>query len=227
MSSKALTLELILAKTKSESIDSIKNLNLWNSDIEDLRLLRQMPRVEVLSLSVNKISSLKEFQNCKKLEELYLRKNNIREIYEIKYLMELSNLKVLWLWDNPICLLPYYRDYIIKSLPNLIKLDNNTISEEDRLIASRFDLNLGKSKEMDINLIPIVKGKSESFLGKQYQQQSFLNFEHKQQQSLNKENINLNYDHGKMEIIEYEDQKPRKQRELNKVYYISNSNSYS
>ena len=222
MSSKALNPDLILARTKSDSIESIKNLNLWNNDIEDLRLLRKMPNVEVLSLSVNRISSLKEFENCKKLQELYLRKNNINEISETKYLMGLTNLKVLWLWDNPISLLPYYRDYIIKSLPNLVKLDNNTISEEDRLIASKFDLNsvIPKDKERAIPIIPIAKMKSESMMGgKQYQQQFFIksDFQH---QLLNKENINSNYDGKNTESIEYEDQKPLKERELMDKVFI-------
>lgn len=32
-----------------------------------MKLLRNMPNVEVLSLSVNKISTLKEFSHCAKL----------------------------------------------------------------------------------------------------------------------------------------------------------------
>lgn len=35
------------------------------------------------------------------IQELYLRKNNIADIREIKYLMKLPALKVLWLHDNP------------------------------------------------------------------------------------------------------------------------------
>ena len=41
-----------------------------------------MPNVEIVSLSVNSICSLREFGNCKKLKELYLRKNNVTDLTE-------------------------------------------------------------------------------------------------------------------------------------------------
>jgi hypothetical protein len=41
-------------------------------------------------------------------------------------------LKVLWLWDNPICLHPNYRQYIVKMLPALVKLDNTAVTPEER-----------------------------------------------------------------------------------------------
>ena len=46
--------------------------------------------------------------------------------------LSLSNLKVLWLWDNPICQHPLYRQYAIKLLPNLVKLDSTSVSPEER-----------------------------------------------------------------------------------------------
>jgi len=60
-----------------------------------------MPNLEVLSLSVNKIATLKEIGNCPKLKELYLRKNSISNLSEIRHLVPLNNLKVLWFSDNP------------------------------------------------------------------------------------------------------------------------------
>ena len=48
-----------------------------------------MPSLEVLSLSLNKISSLKDFRYCLKLRQLFLRKNNIHDINEIRYLVNL------------------------------------------------------------------------------------------------------------------------------------------
>ncbi|CAG9314938.1 unnamed protein product [Blepharisma stoltei] len=129
---KPLTEELVLSRSKAESLDSVKNLNLWGNDIDDVRILRDMPNVEVLSLSVNKIASLREFRNCPKLTELYLRKNLIADVSEVRYLQNLPNLKVLWLWDNPCAENPNYRQYIISHLPNLSKLDNQAITPEER-----------------------------------------------------------------------------------------------
>jgi hypothetical protein len=38
--SKKLTTQLILAKTKSDNLINLKNLNLWGNDLDDLALLR-------------------------------------------------------------------------------------------------------------------------------------------------------------------------------------------
>ncbi len=35
------------------------------------------------------------------MQELYLRKNCIADLREIKYLLDLPHLKSLWLYDNP------------------------------------------------------------------------------------------------------------------------------
>jgi Leucine-rich repeat (LRR) protein len=130
-----LTPELIIAKTKTESLHLVKNLNLWGNNIDDLKVLRQMPNLEVLSLSVNKISTLKDFATCQKLQELYLRKNNITDITEVRYLTNLPNLKVLWLWDNPCAETANYREIVINALPNLVKLDNTNITSEEKVNA--------------------------------------------------------------------------------------------
>ncbi len=63
-----------------------------------------------------------------RLKELYLRKNHISDISEIRHLIDLPELKVLWLCDNPCANIPNYREIVIKCLPNLEKLDNTPIS---------------------------------------------------------------------------------------------------
>lgn len=78
---------------------------------------------EVLSLSVNHVSTLVHLQYCPKLSELYLRKNEIMDLSEILYLRHLRRMKVLWLADNPCAELPFYRAYILHHLPNLSKID--------------------------------------------------------------------------------------------------------
>lgn len=65
---KELTYDLIVSKTKSNNLESIKNLNLWGNELENLSILEKMPNLEVISLSVNKISSLKDFRHCYKLQ---------------------------------------------------------------------------------------------------------------------------------------------------------------
>ena len=142
MIGKKLTPEIIIQKAKSDKFEMIKNLNLWGNDLQDISIIRELSNVEVLSLSVNSISTLADFSYCHQLSELYLRKNFISNFSELKHLKNLQNLKVLWLCDNPCSNLPNYRIAVIKLLPQLVKLDNSLITEEERIQAQNLELNL-------------------------------------------------------------------------------------
>ena len=130
--SKKLSRELIAQKVKSDRIESIRNLNLWGSNIEDISIIEEMPSLEIVSLSVNKIRTLRPFANLQNLKELYLRQNLISNLNEIKYLTDCPNLSILWLSQNPICDNPNYRAVVICVLPQLQKLDDIAITEEER-----------------------------------------------------------------------------------------------
>ena len=130
--SKKLSRELIAQKVKSDRIESIRNLNLWGSNIEDISIIEEMPSLEIVSLSVNKIRTLRPFANLQNLRELYLRQNLISNLNEIKHLTDCQNLSVLWLSQNPICDNPNYRAVVICVLPQLQKLDDIAITDEER-----------------------------------------------------------------------------------------------
>jgi hypothetical protein len=127
-----LTKDQILQKHQKSDISQIKNINFWGCDIEDLSILKDMQTLEVISLSVNKITTLKHFEQCKNLTELYLRKNFIADLEELNYLSNIKNLKILWLGENPCCEDPNYRIFTIKAIPSLLKLDNIPVSKEER-----------------------------------------------------------------------------------------------
>ena len=95
-----------------------------------------MSALEVLSVSVNSISTLKDIGECLNLKELYIRRNCVESLDEIDYLTPLRNLKIIWLAENPVATLPGYRNYVLNKLPNLEKLDNVEITFEDRQAAS-------------------------------------------------------------------------------------------
>lgn len=135
--SKSLSAEVVLLRTKAGTLENVKHLNLWGNDIDNVSILRQMPNLEVVSLSVNKLTSLQDFAHCAKLSELYLRKNCISELSEVKFLGKLRDLKVLWLWDNPCAESVSYRQTVISLLPGLLKLDNQPVTAEERAQASR------------------------------------------------------------------------------------------
>jgi Leucine-rich repeat (LRR) protein len=119
-----LTETLVLGKTRVDSLKNVKNLNLWGQTLSDISILQEMVNVEVVSMSVNNINSLKDFENCNKLTELYLRKNDIADLTEVAYIKHLPFLKVLWLCGNPCADVDDYRLKVISVLEKLEKLDD-------------------------------------------------------------------------------------------------------
>nr|XP_022316555.1 protein C21orf2-like [Crassostrea virginica] len=127
-----LTEGLVLAKTRAVDLDGVTKLNFWGSEISDISVVRSMPNLEVCSVSVNSISTLRDFARCKQLTELYIRKNKIETLSEIYYLKNLSRLRNLWLADNPCAERKNYRATVLRTLPTLQKLDNVVVTDEDR-----------------------------------------------------------------------------------------------
>ncbi|KAF5298747.1 hypothetical protein FQR65_LT09616 [Abscondita terminalis] len=134
---KRLTEEMVIARSKLSDLSKVKRLNCWGSELVDVSLLRKMPSVEVLSLSINKINSLGDFQFCGALQELYIRQNDIRELNQICYLQSLPNLKNLWLDENPCAAGEGYRMTVLRTLPQLQKLDNVSVTQEELREATR------------------------------------------------------------------------------------------
>lgn len=135
--SKKLTIELITQKAKTDHLENIKSINLWGNNLDDITLIQEMKQLKVISLSVNKISSLKPFKDLTNLKELSLRNNEIFDFNELSYLMSCHNLRVLWLLENPIAESRDYRLKVIQMLPQLTKLDNIIINEDERNEAKR------------------------------------------------------------------------------------------
>uniref|UniRef100_A0A7N4PF95 Cilia- and flagella-associated protein 410 n=1 Tax=Sarcophilus harrisii TaxID=9305 RepID=A0A7N4PF95_SARHA len=105
----------------------------WGSRLTDISICRSLPSIEVITLSVNSISSLEPVSHCPNLSELYLRKNSIPSLDELFYLKELPRLRVLWMAENPCCGSDprQYRMTVLRNLPGLQKLDNQTVTEEE------------------------------------------------------------------------------------------------
>ena len=83
----------------------------------------QMTRLFVVLFSFSLCVFLLFTLSGPRLRELYLRKNNIRDINEIGCLKNLPGLRVLWLSDNPCANVEKYRMTVLKNLPKLTKLD--------------------------------------------------------------------------------------------------------
>lgn len=133
----ALSESLVLQKTKLDKLEQVKNLNLWGSDLIDVSMLPRLPNLEVLALSVNHVTTLKDIGLCTNVRELYLRKNDISDLAEVHHLSKLPFLQVLWLVDNPVAAHPEYRLFTIRSCPTLKQFDNIEVSPQERAQAER------------------------------------------------------------------------------------------
>ena len=149
--SKKLTAEYIKMRTKCDRLEGIKNLNLWGCDLEDISIVKDLGNLEVVSLSINRIKQLKFFANLKFLRELYIRKNMISDISEVLYLKKCNNLRTLWLNENPLADSKNYRNYVIKNLPQIIKLDDVPITAEERNYANNLNLDDLENSEEEEN----------------------------------------------------------------------------
>uniref|UniRef100_A0A8D0IAD5 Cilia- and flagella-associated protein 410 n=1 Tax=Sus scrofa TaxID=9823 RepID=A0A8D0IAD5_PIG len=128
-----LTRKMVLSRAKASELHNVRKLNCWGSRLTDISICREMPSLEVITLSVNSISTLEPVSRCRQLSELYLRKNRIPSLAELFYLKGLPRLRVLWLAENPCCgACPHlYRMTVLRNLPHLQKLDNQTVTEEE------------------------------------------------------------------------------------------------
>eukprot|EP01105_Mastigella_eilhardi_P017230 TRINITY_DN3961_c0_g1_i2.p1 TRINITY_DN3961_c0_g1~~TRINITY_DN3961_c0_g1_i2.p1 ORF type:complete len:436 (-),score=83.72 TRINITY_DN3961_c0_g1_i2:577-1857(-) len=123
---------MVLAKIRVENLMQVRNLNLWGNELTDISILAEMPNLEVVSLSINKISSLSVFAKCPNIAEIYVRKNEIADLREVKYLQNNRKLRILWLGSNPCAQLPNYRLKVLHLLPQLQKLDDADVSNDER-----------------------------------------------------------------------------------------------
>ncbi|XP_039307091.1 acidic leucine-rich nuclear phosphoprotein 32 family member A isoform X2 [Solenopsis invicta] len=144
-----LTEEMVVARTRVSDFSAVKKLNCWGTELTDVSILRKMQNVEVLSLSINNINTLADFQYCHKLQDLFIRRNNIKDLNEVCYLQGLPNLRNLWLGENPCAESSGYRLAVLRVLPNLEKLDDKIVSPEEVQSAMTFGRPLIHPLEVD------------------------------------------------------------------------------
>ena len=131
-----LTVDKILVLTGKTEHSEVIKLNAFALDIVTIRNLDIFDNLEIISLSLNKITTLNPFSKCQQLRELHLRKNRIEDLAEIAYLAELPHLHTLLLSDNPCCSAFKYRLKVIRTLKSLRKLDSTVIADDEYIDSS-------------------------------------------------------------------------------------------
>lgn len=120
-----------LHRARATCLENIRNLNVWGNELHNISIIRKMINIEVLNLSVNNIYTLEDLSFCPRIKELYLRRNKISSIDEIRFLKNLPNLQVLWLSDNACTNQDNYLYTVLRNLPNLKKLDSHLVTQEE------------------------------------------------------------------------------------------------
>uniref|UniRef100_A0A915BFH6 U2A'/phosphoprotein 32 family A C-terminal domain-containing protein n=1 Tax=Parascaris univalens TaxID=6257 RepID=A0A915BFH6_PARUN len=123
---------IVYSRTKA-AVDVVKKLNLWGCDIDNIELCARMTNLQVLSLSMNRVSCLEPLKHCTRLEELYLRRNAITSLNELEHLKSLKYLRTLWIDENPCTADNAHRSKVLMILPNLTKLDDKPVTVDDLL----------------------------------------------------------------------------------------------
>ena len=114
--SRKLTKEIIINRVGSDKLDSIKSLNLWGNNLDDITLISEMASLEILSLSSNQIKDIKVLKHLKNLKELYLKDNKISDFNQVEFLKNCKKLEILNLSENPISYQQNYKQKILEIL---------------------------------------------------------------------------------------------------------------
>ncbi|KEG12364.1 leucine rich repeat protein [Trypanosoma grayi] len=154
-----LTENLVLQKTKVDSIQRVRKLNVCAAQLTDIGVLRRACNLEVLSLSLNELGELGVLENCRRLCELYLRKNRVEDLNQVLHLSDSPQLAVLNLAENPICQDPNYRRFVIAAVGSLKRLDDIDILPQEREEAYRVFPNLHAIAPPPSMYCDAVKGK--------------------------------------------------------------------
>ncbi|SOV75658.1 dynein light chain 1 [Plasmodium sp. gorilla clade G3] len=125
-------------------LKNIEILSLGRNCIKKIQFLEDIGgTLKQLWLSYNYIDKLDNLQSLKKLQVLYIFHNKIKSIEEIDKLNTLPELVELGLKGNPIYegkTNEYMKLLILKKLPQLKIVDNETITEKQRNDALTFEI---------------------------------------------------------------------------------------
>ena len=64
MQANALEEAKVLAKARASTLLDVTSLNFWGQGLNDVSLVRLMPSLQIVSLTLNSITSLQDFEAC-------------------------------------------------------------------------------------------------------------------------------------------------------------------
>ena len=138
--------KIISIQNLSATNDQFACINLTDNSISEINMLPQLKRLKTLMLINNRISKVeKDFAiNCPFLKNLVLTNNKISDFEQIDNIASCQTLEKLYLLDNVVTKLKYYRLYVIYKLPKLRILDFQRVTKKEREEANKKFGNLNK-----------------------------------------------------------------------------------
>ncbi|GAB5031363.1 u2 small nuclear ribonucleoprotein a [Nannochloropsis oceanica] len=146
-------LKIPLIENLGVTQDQFDTIDLCDNEIKRLDNFPRMRRIKTLLLCNNNIARIGTAlgEQIPELEALVLTNNKLASLSEIDHLSSLQNLQHLSLVDNPVARTSHYRPYILHKLPNLKILDFKKIKLDERKAANKlFKSDAGKQQLADI-----------------------------------------------------------------------------
>lgn len=130
-----------------EDIEKIEHIQNWCRELKILLLqgnliakienLNRLKWLEYLNLSLNNIEVIENLEQLESLTKLDLTLNFIADLQSVAHLRDNYNLRELILTGNYCATYNGYRNFVIKTLPQLGTLDGGEIGRGDRIVAER------------------------------------------------------------------------------------------
>ncbi|XP_019620706.1 PREDICTED: leucine-rich repeat and WD repeat-containing protein 1-like isoform X1 [Branchiostoma belcheri] len=141
------TKELILQRTDCKQLADVKKLDLSNLGLENIdgNLFSQMPNLQDLNLSKNKLAAFPEDLGLGKLQVLDVSENNLRSFLSLAQFQELEQVNI---HDNPYTAAD--REQLTFLLPKIKSVDGDTIQDNHRQYLKRV---FGTSLEEKVELL--------------------------------------------------------------------------
>uniref|UniRef100_A0A8C7Z4C7 Leucine-rich repeats and guanylate kinase domain containing n=1 Tax=Oryzias sinensis TaxID=183150 RepID=A0A8C7Z4C7_9TELE len=152
---------LSLAHNKISRISGLDGLPLTylclrGNQLQKIDGLENVKSLQVLDLSLNRVTCLTGLQSLQLLCSINLEKNQISEIHECKHIHNLLLLRDLNLLENPLQEQPNYRLAVIFLLQHLTMLDQEVVTAEEKVTSvNKYDppMDLVAARDHMTNLV--------------------------------------------------------------------------
>lgn len=113
-------------------------LYLQSNLIEKIENLHHLKDLRYLNMAVNSVRKIEGLSSNEMLTKLDLTVNYITDLTSVENLIGNYNLKDLYLMGNPCASYKGYRHFVIATLPQLLRLDGQEITQSERIVAKQY-----------------------------------------------------------------------------------------